>query len=178
MLKYYAAAEEPSIFEAYKKAGYQGRGTSGGVSAQQIFYSPNFQKALQEELDLRDKLFRVDAGMVLRNLERMANANLKDYGSWSSEGFVLKSSEELTRDRSYAIAEIKQNIKGEVSIKLESRIRANELLATHFGMLIPDQSRLKSTEEAAQSIKTAYDALNGSVPTEPPVDLEAEGAQE
>ena len=174
MVKIYSGMENPCIFTAYKQAGYEGRGVSGAGNAQTIFYSPNFQKALKEELELRDKFFRVDAAIVIRNLERMANASLKDYGDWTSEGFILKSSDELTRDQAYAIAEIKQKANGEMSIKLESRMRANELLATHFGLLIPDQGKTKDVQEAAQQIKEAYDALSGSVPTEPPASPEQE----
>ncbi len=173
MVKIYTGMESPCIFTAYKQAGYEGRGLSGASAAQEIFYAPNFQKALKEELELRDKFFRVDAAIVIRNLERMANASLKDYGDWTSEGFVLKSSDELTRDQAYAIAEIKQKANGEMSIKLESRMRANELLATHFGLLIPDAGKIKDAKEHAEQIKEAFDELNGSVPIAPPPDQEA-----
>ena len=168
MVKHYASMEKPSIFQAYLQAGYEGRGNSAGVSANEIFYSANFQKALQVEMELRDKLFRVDAAMVIRNLSLMANANMKDFGSWEHDSFVLKSSEELTRDVAYAISEIKRNTRGEVTIKLESRMRANELLATHLGILVPDPAGRKDISETAAQIREAVEALNGSVPTKPP----------
>ena len=172
MVKAYATMEQPNIYQAYLQAGYEGRGNAGGVSANEIFYTPNFQKALRNEMELRDKLFRVDAAMVIRNLSLMANANLLDYGSWDEEEFILKPSTELTRDQGYAITEIKRKANGEMTIKLESKMRANELLATHLGILVPDPAGKKDVHEAAMQIKEAVDALNGSVPTEPPPEEE------
>jgi hypothetical protein len=168
MVKHYASMEEPCIVSAYKLAGFEGRGDSARTSANSLFHSPNFQKALREELELRDKLFRVDAAAVLRNLQLMANANMKDFGTWDNESFVLKSSAELTRDKAYAIEEIRQQSNGTVTIKLASRMRANELLATHLGLMVPDPSKTKDVRQVAKEIKDAVDSLMGSVPTEPP----------
>lgn len=167
MLRAYMAMENPDVYQAYKMAGYAGVNQSGITSAWEIFNSPNFQKALESEVEARKQFLKVDMYSVIRNLTIMANANMDDFAEWSKTGVTLKDSANLTRDQKYAIVEVKQTKQG-VQIKLDSRQRATEMLATHLGFLIPDPSKGKDVQESAQKIKEAADELFNSVPTEPP----------
>jgi Terminase small subunit len=167
MLRAYMGMENPDVYQAYKMAGYAGVDQSGITSAWEIFNSPNFQKALESEVEARKQFLKVDMYSVIRNLTIMANANMDDFAEWSESGVTLKDSANLTRDQKYAIVEVKQTAQG-VQIKLDSRQRATEMLATHLGFLIPDPSKGKDTRESAQKIKEAADELFNSVPTEPP----------
>ncbi len=167
MLRAYMAMENPDVYQAYKMAGYAGVNQSGITSAWEIFNSPNFQKALESEVEARKQFLKVDMYSVIRNLTTMANTNMDDFAEWNEYGVTLKDSANLTRDQKYGIVEVTQTSQG-VKIKLDSRQRALEMLATHLGFLIPDPSKGKDVQESAQKIKEAADALFNSVPTEPP----------
>lgn len=167
MLRHYLSMENPDIYQAYRMAGYAGIGNSGLVSSFEIFNAPNFQKQLAFEIEARKQAMKVDMYSVIRNLTIMSNANMDDFAEWSELGVTLKDSASLTREQKYAIVEVKQTSQG-VQIKLDSRQRATEMLATHLGFLIPDPSKGKDVQESAQKIKEAADALFNSVPIEPP----------
>lgn len=167
MLKHYASMEVPNLYRAYKLAGFSGVGTGGMQHAIEIFAMPAFQAGLEVELNERRQLMRVEINSVIRNLLNMANANMDDYAEWRGGAVVLKDSSQLTRDQKYAIVEVKDTAQG-VQIKLDSRQRALEMLATHLGFLVPDASKTKDVHETAKLIKEEADKLFGSVPTEPP----------
>lgn len=167
MLKHYASMESPSLYQAYKLAGYTGIGQSGMVAASIIFSTPAFQKQLELEVNARKQLMRVEINSVIRNLILLANANMDDYATWKGGRVILKDSTALTRDQKYAIVEVKDTAQG-VQIKLDSRQNALTMLATHLGFLVPDPSKTKDVRETAQQIKEEADKLFNSVPTEPP----------
>ena len=167
MLKHYASMEVPNLYQSYKLAGFSGVGTNGMQEAIEVFAMPAFQAGLEVELNERRQLMRVEINSVIRNLVNMANANMDDYAEWRNGTVVLKDSSELTRDQKYAIVEVKDTAQG-VQIKLDSRQRALEMLATHLGFLVPDASKTKDVHETAKLIKEEADKLFGSVPTEPP----------
>lgn len=167
MLKHYASMEVPNLYQSYKLAGFSGVGTNGMQEAIEVFAMPAFQAGLEVELNERRQLMRVEINSVIRNLLNMANANMDDYAEWRGGAVVLKDSSELTRDQKYAIVEVKDTAQG-VQIKLDSRQRALEMLATHLGFLVPDPSKAKDASETAKLIKEEADKLFCSVPTEPP----------
>ena len=172
MLTHYLAMEIPSQLKAYKMAGYDASGQSAASSANQIFNSPNFQKALREQLAHRQKRFVVEGDRMLENLTNIANANMDDFCSWDSGSVTLKASDTLTRAQKYAVVEVKESIhaRGEktVSIKLFDKLRAIEMLCTHLGLLVPSLERGGTAQELARKAWEAIHALGASVPAAPP----------
>jgi hypothetical protein len=180
MLTHYVAMEIPNQFKAYKMAGYDGEGQSAASSANQIFNSPNFQKALREQLVHRQKRFVVEGDRMLENLSNIANANMDDFCTWDNASVTLKASTELTRAQKYAVVEVKEQLhkKGlkTVSIKLFDKLRAIEMLCTHLGLLVPSLERGGTAQELAKLAWEAIHALGASVPTAPPAPTGTETA--
>ncbi len=97
------------------------------------------QRLIQEAMNDRVERTKVTQDRVVKELAKIAFANMKDFVRWDSTGVKVKNSQEVIEEDSAAIAEISQvdtqhgtNIK----FKLHDKLRALELLGKHLGMFL------------------------------------------
>jgi phage terminase small subunit len=77
----------------------------------------------------------VNADQVIRELSRIAFADIGDICQWGEEGVILKKSETLPPLVRGAVAEVSQGQFG-VKVKMHSKTDALSKLAQHLGLLI------------------------------------------
>ena len=91
-----------------------------------------------EELDRRVKRIadgaEVRAARILRELARVAFADLRDIVEWGPDGVTLRPSDDLTPDQAAAVSEVSQGADGHKRIKSADKLRALELLGKRLGL--------------------------------------------
>jgi phage terminase small subunit len=106
---------------------------------------------------------------IVKELMRIAFADMKDYARWSSGLVDLVPSDQLDPSKSCAISEVKETpgkFGSNVSIKLHSKIQALKMLAEHLN-LFGNDSDDETVEEKAAKIRKAVGDIMSSVPTAP-----------
>lgn len=117
------------------KAGYSEK--SAASLGYQLLQNPLVRKAIDgitKKNAVKHDLIR---HRIIEQLSIIAFANLKDYGSFDSNGIVIKPSTELDDDLASAIGEFKVTVNEygkNVQFKLLPKEKSIELLGKHLGM--------------------------------------------
>jgi len=154
-------------FRAYKAAGGKGEGATGRACTAQILCYSHVQKEIRQRQTILREQSGVETLDVVRELMRIAFADMKDYAQWSSGTVVLKDSEELDPSLSCAVSEVVETpgkLGSTIKIKLHPKIQALKMLGEHlnlFGKVEPDNETI---EEKAQKIRAAVNGIFTSVP--------------
>lgn len=132
--------------QAAIKAGYSEG--SAHVQGHRLLSNDKVKAALDEgRARLAEKL-DVKAEKLVSRLAEIAFGDLRDYISWGPDGVILKASDELPLAGALASIKFKHdedgNLEGE--IKLESKLKAIEMLGKHLGLFI-ERSEVKQTVE-------------------------------
>lgn len=100
---------------------------------------PEVQSAIFEAMNKRMKRTNVTQEQIILALKRIAFANIRDIMNWNDSSVNITPSEDLTRSKTYAIAEISENVNQHartVKVRLKDSIRALELLGKHTGLFV------------------------------------------
>lgn len=82
---------------------------------------------------------------VLREIARLAFADLREVMDWGPGGVSLRPSDKLSADAAAAIAEISETTNqtgGTLKVKLHSKVEALEKLAKHLSLYAPETLKL------------------------------------
>lgn len=154
-------------FRAYKAAGGKARGGPGRACAAQILCYSHVQKEIRKRQTLMREQSGVEALDVVRELMRIAFADMKDYARWSSGTVTLKASEELDPSLSCAVQEVVETpgkFGSNIKIKLHPKIQALKMLGEHLNLFGKVETDETSVEEKAQKIRKAVNDIFDSVP--------------
>jgi phage terminase small subunit len=97
------------------------------------------QRLIQEAMNDRAERTKVTQDRVVKELAKIAFANMKDFVRWGPTGVKVKNSQEVIEEDSAAIAEISQvdtQYGTNIKFKLHDKLRALELLGKHLGMFL------------------------------------------
>lgn len=99
---------------------------------------PAVKAAIKEAIDARTERLRVNADKVVRELARVAFADLSNLAEWNGDHLALRPNDGVDIDDRVAIAEL-AFVKGAsggsaVRIKLHDKLRALDMLARHLGL--------------------------------------------
>ncbi len=97
------------------------------------------QRLIQEAMNDRAERTKVTQDKVVKELAKIAFANMKDFVRWGPTGVKVKNSQEVIEEDSAAIAEISQvdtQYGTNIKFKLHDKLRALELLGKHLGMFL------------------------------------------
>lgn len=164
--------------QAAIRAGYS-RKTARKIGSENLS-KPDIQAALTAAMEGRSKRCEFDADRVLLELKRIATFDLREAASWShKDGVVFKASDKLDADTAAAISEVvcietareevdeeggDVIIKRRLSVKQHSKMKALELAAKYFGMLIEKREHTVNPGDNVQVVFTV--PKNGRRPGE------------
>lgn len=123
--------------QAAIRAGYSVK-TANRIASENLV-KVGIQEAIQEAMRARSERTKVIADDVVRELARLAFADMGDYVSWGPAGVRLKDSSELPEGASIAVLEVSETTTkdgGTVKFKLHDKKGALDSLAKHLGMFI------------------------------------------
>lgn len=110
-------------------------------SAKEIGYEnltkPHIAAAIEAAMAERSERTKITADRVLREFARIAFADMRNFASWDSNGFILRDSRELSDDDAAVVAEFSQNSREDgnaFKFKLHDKKGALESLAKHLGL--------------------------------------------
>lgn len=112
---------------------------------------PQIQAALQEARESQEARTQITADRVLRELARVAFADVTDVTYIEGGHVRLIDSKELTEDQRAAIAYAKEGAFGP-EVKLYDKIKALELIGKHLGMFE------KAEEQDSQGVRVVMDS--------------------
>lgn len=127
--------------QAAIRAGYSENGAR--VQGHVLLTNPNIDALIEEKMHARSKRLEVTADRVVREIAKIAFANLKLVVRWDEEGnAVVVPSDDMDNTTAAAIAEVnctKTRIKGELvsshtRIKMHDKLKALETLCKHLGI--------------------------------------------
>ena len=104
---------------------------------QRLLKSVEIAAAIDAEMTLIMERARIKADRVVRELARVAFANMDSFAQWSNGGVKLKDSDDLSFDEKAAVAEISETVTangGTVKFKLHPKLPALEQLAKYLGL--------------------------------------------
>lgn len=120
--------------------------------------------AVEAAMAERSKRTGVTADRVIRELARIAFANMRDFADWGPGGVFLKESATLAHDEGACVQELSESRseKGSnVRFKLYDKRPALEMLARHLGLFEKDndQKAINVIEQAKEIQKLSTDQL-------------------
>lgn len=127
-----------NIEKAAVRAGY-----SPGSAAHHSYLlmrNPKILARIEQLSEARRVRMQLSQDEVVRELMKIAFADITDYANVEKDeeggykAVTLKSTAELSGDKTGAVAGIRQGAKG-IEIKLYDKLKALEILARHLGML-------------------------------------------
>ena len=132
--------------QSYLRAGYSAKKEIAGREAFKLLTKPDIQSRISMLAEERSQRTKITADNVLRQLARIAFADMKNFASWGDGGVVLKHSDHLSEDYTAAIESVQEvPLKGGckvVKIKLRDALKALEMLSRHLS-LFNDKKTIK-----------------------------------
>lgn len=129
--------------QAAIRAGYS-ETTARQIGAENLT-KPDIQQAITKAQAAMAEKVEVTREEIIRELKRLAFADMSAFSNWGARGVTLRDSSELSPDLTAAVAEIQETKVG-VKIKLHDKKGALELLARHLGLLT-DRVDINTTME-------------------------------
>ena len=129
-------------------AGYSAK--TAKTQASQLLAMPHIKDYILDLIKKREERLEKKGIDAIRELDKIAYANISDYLTFNNNGVVLKDSSELTAEQLAAVksVEMKPNQFGvQVKITLHDKEKALELLCLHHGELgikIPGDANSKT----------------------------------
>ncbi|MAT38164.1 MAG: terminase small subunit [Ectothiorhodospiraceae bacterium] len=94
---------------------------------------PYIQKRIHELMEARERRVRISADLVVRELMLVAFSDIGEVVEWEDGGFTLKELHEIHPEARKGIRRYIKSDTG-MSIVMENKLRALELLCKHLGM--------------------------------------------
>ena len=145
------------------RAGYSPRGAR--QQASRLMDEPAVQDAVDAAMAARSQRTHVSADRVIRELARIAFADIRDTVDWDAGGIVLRPSADLSTDSAAAIVEVSQTITGRqrtLKVKLAPKLEALKALMPHLGLKTQASEDEDATVKARQLLDTLR-AMEASV---------------
>ena len=121
---------------AARRAGYSEK--TAHEQAARLLAHVNIQAALTMAQKARSARTQVTQDRVLLELARLGFSDLSKLGKWGPEGFIIKSSDELTEEESACVQEVTctETVDGKktIKVKLHDKKGALELIGRHLSM--------------------------------------------
>jgi phage terminase small subunit len=131
------------------RAGYSKAAAS--QQASRMLANVNIKTRIAQLLDDSAKRQGATLDRVMGELATIAFANMSDFGSWESDSFTLRSSEQLSPEQLKAVESVAETSsktgEPQLRIRLHSKLRALELLLRIHEMK-EIEARLSAIEEA------------------------------
>ena len=157
------------------RAGYSPRGAA--QAGHRLLQEPAIKDALAAAVAERSRRTHVTADRVVRELARVAFADIRDIMEWDAGGVRLRPSATLTDDAAIAIAEVKEATQGRqrtLSVKLGDRLGALRLLAAHTG--VGADAAPEDAQDTAERIRRALAAMEATVGSDASADTAVDPA--
>ena len=147
-----------NVTRAAAAAGYKVDGKAGIGNAQtagaQALRHPTIQSILKKEIDKRAQRIEITQDMVIRELAKIAFADLGTYLTWGQDGVYIVNSSNLP-DTS-CVSEVSQ-AGPYVKIKLHDKRSALELLGKHLGMFT---NKVELSGKLEEQVINKYEILH------------------
>ncbi len=152
--------------KAYELAGYRCRGETARVEAERTLQIPHVRAYLARARACVKKKLTKTQDDIIAQLERLGFSELTDFGSWDKDGFKLKASKQIPKDKIAALKSItvdeqlytnkkgKKNVHRRTKIELHGSKGALDSLAKIAGMMKPDVEDVVSFAEALHAAST------------------------
>lgn len=117
------------------RAGYAAR--NANQAGYRLLQEPAVAEAIAVAQAARSRRTHISADRVLRELARIAFADVRETVSWGPAGLALRASGDLDDDTAAAISEVSESTQGRVrtlKVKLIDKLTALRLLAAHVGV--------------------------------------------
>ena len=121
--------------QAAIRAGYSPR--TAGQIGHRLTRHPSVSAAIAVAMAQRSRRTGISADRVLRELARIAFADIRDTVTWGPAGIALVDSADLDPDVAAAVAEVSETVAGQARtkrVKLADKLSALRLLAAHTGV--------------------------------------------
>lgn len=137
--------------QAVLRAGYKMTEAAAATQGGRLLRNAEIQRAIQEARQAQEARTQITADRVLRELARVAFADVTAV-TYIEDGHVrLMDSRELTEDQRAAIACAKEGAYGP-EVRLHDKMRALELIGRHLGMF----DRREDTD--SQGVNVTFEA--------------------
>lgn len=124
---------------AAKRAGYGKTQRSSEVYGSRLLLDDyEVAKAVAEAIEARAARTRITADRVLKELARIAFADLRSLVTWGPNGITIRDSDGLTDDDAATASEVTETTTGKqttVKVKQIDKLPALRLIMQHLGML-------------------------------------------
>ena len=124
-----------SATHAAIRAGYSA--ATAKQAGHRLLHEPAIAEAIEVAIAARSRRTLVSADRVVRELARIAFADIRDTMEWTQGGIVIRASDEIGDDAAAAISEVSQTDTGRqrtLKVKLIDKLGALRLLAAHTGV--------------------------------------------
>ena len=138
--------------QAAVRAGYSENGARAHASRN--LKKPRVAEAVRAAMAARSKRTRVDADRVIRELERIAFADIRNYTVSGNAGTRLKAVAELSDDEAAAVVELSGGKEdGNFRLKLHDKKKALDTLARHTGVFAPQRTQSQNPYATAERVR-------------------------
>lgn len=138
--------------QAAIRAGYSKK-TSKWVAWSNL-KKPHIEAAVRAEMEARMERTRVSGDRVIRELERIAFADIRKYAVEGKASLELKTIDQLTDDEAAAVVELSGGSKGGgFRLKLHDKKKALDALARHTGLFTPRRAQPENPHAEAERIR-------------------------
>jgi phage terminase small subunit len=123
--------------QAAIRAGYSHK--TAHSSGPRLLENVGVAQAIEKAIDARSARTRVTADRVVKELARVAFADMRNFVEWGPDSITLKESSELSQDDSAAVTEVSETSERRgvktLKFKLAHKDSALKVLAQHTGVL-------------------------------------------
>jgi phage terminase small subunit len=152
------------IFQAYKRAGYKGKGRQ---PASAVRNKPEVDAFIELLIEEKRQSIEVDVNQVLKELTKIGFSDMGNYAAWKQRGIILRRSNQLTPEETCCIQSLTETKTG-VKLALHPKLPALRMIGEYLRMFGVADADDRSTKEKAMDVKKAFDQIMKSVPTSPP----------
>lgn len=125
------------------RAGYSPK--TANQQASRLLTNVNIQKAISQQVKNGFQDAEIEVADVLRELKSLAFSNISDYVSFGPAGVILKSSEDITKEKLAAVAEVSESYSAAehryVRFKLYAKEKALEMLGRYLNLFAEDNKK-------------------------------------
>lgn len=145
--------EDQNATRAYEAAGYPIKSYGASrFNASQLLTKTHIQDAISRERDRILKRLHITKGRVLKEIAKVAFANLEDVIKWDNSGVHYSSSQELPRDITAAVAEVTETVTNNghsLKFKMHDKVKALVTLAEKFDIADDENKTLYLYDDPA-----------------------------
>jgi phage terminase small subunit len=149
---------------AARNAGYSAK--VANRTATKLLSKADIRACVEAIQTWKQTLFVLESHEVIRELGRVASADITDVVTWDGNEITIKPSVALTKDQTAAIYSIKKT-KGAIEVRMHPKLPALELLGKHLGIFIEENSGTTSLEEKLNKVVDIYMERMRDSPIEP-----------